>query len=181
MTSSTKTRKNFNPMLFGAALIIVLYLVIRFIVYGIKSEENNFSVSNATVVSFSYNTTTTTFTYNLALFVTVPETFESINYFKATASYLNHRFASEPDETLVHGFTGLSMRFNGEYVVPFSKDQLLTLNNNHMAGLYNITIIIWPAKTHPFLVKLGFIKALVLCDIQVPLQSRVFCGWTDHD
>ncbi|WVZ17630.1 hypothetical protein V8G54_010612 [Vigna mungo] len=148
---------------------------------SIDIKQHKFSVSNADVVSFSYNTTTTTFTYNLTLFVTIPKAFESFNYFKATASYLNHRFASKSDETLVHGFNELSMRFNGEYVVSFSKDQLLTLNKNHMEGLYNIRIIIWPSKTDPTYVKLGFIKALVLCEIQVPLKSRVFCGWTDHD
>ncbi|WVZ17831.1 hypothetical protein V8G54_010813 [Vigna mungo] len=161
-------------------MMILCYFFIHFIAFGIKSEENSFSVRNATVVSFSYNTTTT-FTYNLSLFVTISIEFESFNYFNATASYLNHRFASKPDETLVDSFIGLSMRFNGEYVVPFSKDQLLTLNKNHMEGLYNIRIIIWPSKTHPYYVKLGFIKALVLYEIQVPLKSKVFCGWTAHD
>ncbi|WVZ17835.1 hypothetical protein V8G54_010817 [Vigna mungo] len=161
-------------------MFIVSYFCLR-IAFLIRCEENNFSVKNATMISFSYNSTTTIFTSNLSLFVTIPKEFESFNYFNATVSYLNHRFASKPDETLVDGFIGLSMRFNGEYVVPFSKDQLLTLNKNHMEGLYNIRIIIWPSKTHPYYVKLGFIKALVLCEIQVPLKSRVFCGWTDHD
>ncbi|KOM58463.1 hypothetical protein LR48_Vigan11g149700 [Vigna angularis] len=145
------------------------------------NEEFNFYVSNATVLNFSYNTTTTTFTYNLALFVIILERFEFLKYVKATASYLNHTFASKPDETLVQGFTGLRMRFNGEYVVPFTKDQLLTLNNNQMAGLYNITIRIWPSVTYSDYIKARIMKKLVLCDIQFPLQSRVLCGSTNHE
>ncbi|WVZ17828.1 hypothetical protein V8G54_010810 [Vigna mungo] len=133
------------------------------------NEKNNFSVRNATVVNFSYNTTAA-FTYNLSLFVTIPEKFRSLKYFKSTVSYLNHRFASKPNETLIQGFTGLRMRFNGEYAVFFTEEQLLTLNKNHMAGLYNITIRIWQSNTDSCL-------SLGLCDIQVPLQSRVFCDW----
>ncbi|WVZ24982.1 hypothetical protein V8G54_003526 [Vigna mungo] len=162
-------------------VVIILGLVnIKYIINKDK-EEFNFYVSNATVLKFSYNTTTTTFTYNLALFVIVPERFDFLQYVKATASYLNHTFVSKPDETLVQGFNGLRMRFNGEYVVSFTKDQLLTLNNNQMAGLYNITIRIWPSVTYPDYVKARIMKKHVLCDIEFPLQSRVFCGWTNHE
>ncbi|WVZ17834.1 hypothetical protein V8G54_010816 [Vigna mungo] len=181
MTSSIKTLEVIAKVLFyavlGAVFIIILAIPTLIIVHlnyedSKINERNNFSVSNATVFNFSYNTTTTTFTYNLSLFVTIPEKFESLKYFKSTVSYLNHRFASKRNETLVQGFTGLRMRFSGEYFVAFTKEQLLTLNKNHMAGLYNITIRIWQSETYSCL-------SFGLCNIQVPLQSRVFCDWTD--
>jgi len=80
-----------------------------------------------------------TFTYNLLFFslaMSMPNLVQ------------NHRFYSKPDETLVQGFTGLRMCFNVEYVMVFTEDQLLMLEKDHMAGLYDITVIIWLEDTH---------------------------------
>ena len=188
MKFSTMTMKDIQPKLLWPTIITISVIVVLLLVLEVNSESNKrayneqfkFSVRNATVHSFSYNTTTTTFTYDLLLFFIVPDVYVSLRYFDATASYLNHRFASNPDETLVRGLTGFSMRFNGHYVVSFTEDQLLTLHKDHMAGLYNITVTIRQWE-YTLLFRIRRLGKFVLCDIQVPLQSRVFCGWIKHD
>ncbi|QCE04796.1 hypothetical protein DEO72_LG8g2837 [Vigna unguiculata] len=175
-------KSNFLP---GIFITLSVVLVLMFVFSHHKTEEReNFSVSNSTVFSFSYNTTTTTttFSYDLLLFVYFPYSYVSFDYVQATASYLNHTFASKPDETLVQGFTGqLIMRFNGHYVALFTEDQLLTLHKDHMAGLYNITVTIWPSDIDSNNGKTGVLNNVVLCYIQVPLQPRVFCRRTNDD
>ncbi|WVZ17629.1 hypothetical protein V8G54_010611 [Vigna mungo] len=182
MTCSSRTRDCIKSKCLWTYIFIIIFFLLLYFVFERKpndDDDHNFSVNNSTVISFSYNTTTTTFTYNLLLYVIVPDIYVSHDYVNATASYLNHRFPSKPDETFVQGFTGLRMRFNGNFVVAFTQDQLSTLQNDHMVGLYNVTIRIWPSK--PTQRKIGLLKTLVLCDIQVPFQSKLSCDWTTED
>ncbi|QCE04799.1 hypothetical protein DEO72_LG8g2840 [Vigna unguiculata] len=175
----------FKSKYFWAYIItIIVFLLLYFVFESNRDDDDgdhNFSVNNSTVLSFSYNATTATFSYNLLLFVAIPDIYVSLGYVNATVSYLDHRFASKPDETLVRGFTGFRMRFNGDYVVPFTQDQLSALQKDHVAGLYNITVRIWPSNPINNHRKIGLLKPLVLCDIQVPLQSRVSCDWITED
>ncbi|KAK7382814.1 hypothetical protein VNO80_01905 [Phaseolus coccineus] len=173
-----------SKYLWAFILTIVSFILLCFLLEHISlqnkesDDDYNFSVTKSTVLSFTYNTTTTTFTYNLLLLVRVPNNHVSLDYVNATASYLDHRFASKPDEALVQGFTGLRMHFNGENVVHFTEDQISRLDKNHIAGLYNVTVRIWPSKMMKPGKRIGPAKTVVLCDIQVPHESRVPCGWT---
>lgn len=144
-------------------------------------DDYNFYVSNSTMLNFSYNTTTTIFTYNFILLITVPNNHVSLDYVNATASYLNIRFASKPEETLVQDFTGLRMHFNGKNVVNFTEDQLSMLDKNYTAGLYNVTVRIWPSKLMKSGKRIGPAKNVVLCDVQVPHDTRVSCDWIRED
>jgi len=73
------------------------------------------------------------------------------------------------------------MQFNGENVVTFIKYQLLMLDNNHMTGLYNVTVQIWPSEWMKSEKRIGPAKNVVICDVQIPNESRVLCSWMTEE
>ncbi|XP_068471617.1 NDR1/HIN1-like protein 10 [Phaseolus vulgaris] len=127
-----------------------------------------FFVKNATLTSFTY--TNTTLHYNLTLQLSIPSKFTTLDYINVVASYNNITFASQPDETLIEGFTGLSIHFNGERVLALSANQHSELDSDNMSGIYNISVKFWPSKKISTPTK-------VLCDLQIPMNNSILCDW----